>query len=289
MEAPAAARGASEPGVSAREVESPGDRERGRSWPRIRSSPKTVPRTLDKTLGKKKMSTAEIALFSLEEARKDHEDAIYEDFTSDAAKKRFKLSVAMGPVYQSRLRIGRLKILLIESANLPAADLGGKSDPYAKLILTGRNKYGDEWLPERRATIRSATVKKDLNPRWHETHEVSVPRHDTVLRVEVYDEDASSADDLLGWCEIPVRDLSFLGLVKRWFPLEVAEGFTAASAAVHLHLEYDVSALGEAASMLWAEQPKAKDATKFDVNLMYRCRSFCLFRPLSRSDPSHSG
>lgn len=219
---------------------------------------------------KVKMSATEVAAFARDEISKNHEDAVYDDYQSDAAKKRFKLSVTMGPVYQRRLRIGNLKILLIEAANLPAADLGGKSDPYAKLILTGKNKYGNEWVPERRTVIQSATVKKDLNPRWHESHDMAVPRHDSVLRVELYDEDASSADDLLGYVEIPVGELAFQGLVKRWFPITVTDDFTAASAAVHLHLEYDVSALGEACSMLWAEQPKAKDTTRFDVNLMYQ-------------------
>ena len=216
-----------------------------------------------------KMTTKEVVEFVASEARKDHEDNVYEDYLSDEAKKRFKLAVVMGPAYQQRLRIGKLKVKLIEAANLPAADLGGKSDPYARLIITGKNKYGNEWTEEKRQTWQSATVKKSLNPGWHEQCEFFVPRYDAVLRVEIYDLDVSSADDLLGSVEIPIKDLSFLGLVKRWVPLEIAEGFTAASAAVHLHLEYEVSALGEASSMLWAEQRKTKDATKFDINLLY--------------------
>ncbi|KAH8095424.1 C2 domain-containing protein [Aureococcus anophagefferens] len=185
------------------------------------------------------MTTKEVVEFVASEARKDHEDNVYEDYLSDEAKKRFKLAVVMGPAYQQRLRIGKLKVKLIEAANLPAADLGGKSDPYARLIITGKNKYGNEWTEEKRQTWQSATVKKSLNPGWHEQCEFFVPRYDAVLRVEIYDLDVSSADDLLGSVEIPIRDLSFLGLVKRWVPLEIAEGFTAASAAVHLHLEYE--------------------------------------------------
>ena len=106
------------------------------------AKPKKGPKLTENVKGAK-MGAAEVAKFVADELQMDHEDAVYEDYLSDAAKKRFKLGVILGPVYQQRLRIGKLKVRLIEAANLPAADLGGKSDPYARLIITGKNKHGD--------------------------------------------------------------------------------------------------------------------------------------------------
>ena len=294
---------------------------------------------------KRKMSTGQRLRFNMREVSRDHEDAVYEDFESDQAKNRFKVSLWLGPRYQQRLRIGCVRVRLIEAANLPAADLGGKSDPraaapkpsrrgvaapprprrgdsvrrsrlrrgesvetaatprlrrgdsveagrgyeflsrrrtagvgratntfarYVRMIMTGKNKHGDEWSDAWRSEQKSDVKKKTLNPYWYEDHEFFVRRHDAVLRVEVYDKDVQSEDDILGFVEIPVKDLSYLGLVKRWFPLEVPPEFEAPAAAVHLHIRYDVSALGEACSMLWAEQKKKPDSTPFDVNGMYR-------------------
>ena len=95
-----------------------------------------------------------------------------------------------------------------------------------------------------------------------------MPRHDAWLRVEVFDKDNQSTDDLLGSVEIQLKDLSHVGAVKRWFPLSVP-GHSETAAAIHLYLHYDVSALGEALSMVWAEQPKSTNKTPFDANRFY--------------------
>ena len=98
--------------------------------------------------------------------------------------------------YQHRLRIGRVQVKLIEAANLPAADLGGKSDPFARLILTGHNKYEEEWAPAHlgglRQEVQSKVVKKTLNPGWYEDHAFAVPRHDAKLLVQIFDKDDQS-------------------------------------------------------------------------------------------------
>ncbi|KAJ8610372.1 hypothetical protein CTAYLR_003875 [Chrysophaeum taylorii] len=200
------------------------------------------------------------------EARSVEKEDCYEDFRSDEAVWRFLKSPFLGPAYQQRLMIGRLSVKVIEAANLPAADLGGTSDPYVKLILTGRNKWDQEW--DHKQTWRTKTVKKDLCPRFHAETTFGVPRFDAVLRVEVYDSDVQSADDLLGSCEVPLKELAGRGLVKNWFSLKIETGFTAPSAAVHVHLHYDVSPLGEAVSMVWCEQRNKVEKPKFDINAM---------------------
>ena len=214
------------------------------------------------------MSRTQEIGFALRELWKTHED-VYHDYVGDERRVRYLLATWLGPKYQRQLRIGRLHVRLIEAANLPAADLGGTSDPYVVATLTGWNKYGDEWSMYGWRDAQTSCVKpKTLSPRWYEDKYFAVPRHDAWLRVEVFDKDNQSTDDLLGSVEIQLKDLSHVGAVKRWFPLSVP-GHAETAAAIHLYLHYDVSALGEALSMVWAEQPKQTNKTPFDANRFY--------------------
>ena len=215
-----------------------------------------------------RMSRTQEITFALRELWKTHED-VYHDYVGDERRVRYLLATWLGPKYQRQLRIGRLHVRLIEAANLPAADLGGTSDPYVVATLTGWNKYGDEWSMYGWRDAQTSQVKpKTLSPRWYEDKYFAVPRHDAWLRVEVFDKDNQSTDDLLGSVEIQLKDLSHVGAVKRWFPLTVP-GHSDTAAAIHLYLHYDVSALGEALSMVWAEQPKASNKVPFDANRFY--------------------
>ena len=75
------------------------------------------------------MSRTQEIGFALRELWKTHED-VYHDYVGDERRVRYLLATWLGPKYQRQLRIGRLHVRLIEAANLPAADLGGTSDPY---------------------------------------------------------------------------------------------------------------------------------------------------------------
>lgn len=191
-----------------------------------------------------------------------------EDYQSREAQRRFLLSPFMGAEKQRELTIGKLTVKVVEAANLPAADLGGTSDPYVKLTLTGRSRWNQEWDVDRRQVWQSKVVKKELCPLFHEETTFRVNRYDAVLRVEVFDSDVQSADDLLGSMEVRLEELAGRGLVKTWLALKVASGFSAPSAAVHLHVLYDASPLGEACSMVWFEQPRKVERAKFDINTL---------------------
>lgn len=168
----------------------------------------------------------------------------------------------LGAEYQRRLTIGKIFVRVVEAAHLPAADLGGTSDPYVKLTVVSGEMESSPW--------RTSVVKKQLNPLFHQDTEFLISRYDAILRVQVYDQDAQFSDDLLGSIDIPLADLAGRGLVKNWFLLIEEENVRSScnSAAIHLHLCYDVSPLGEAASMLWYAQPAIAGSPKFDVNKM---------------------
>lgn len=217
-----------------------------------------------------RLSRVQEVAFAARELYRGASDDVHHEYVGSERRVRYLLATYLGPKYQRQLRIGRLHVRLIEAANLHAADLGGTSDPYVVATLTGWNKYGDEWDDRYgwRATERSRVQTKTLSPRWYEDKYFAVPRHDAWLRVEVFDRDNQSTDDLLGSVEIPLRDLSHVGALKRWFPLAVPNGGDH-SAAIHLYLHYDVSALGEALSILWAEAPRDRSGGVFDANLFY--------------------
>jgi stromal membrane-associated protein len=90
------------------------------------------------------------------------------------------------------------------------------SDPYVILSLGAQRDQ--------------TTVKpSDLNPVWNEVLKISVPRNHGPLKLEVYDHDTFSADDIMGEAEIDLQpmitavmafgDTSRLGdmQIGRWF------------------------------------------------------------------------
>jgi hypothetical protein len=88
---------------------------------------------------------------------------------------------------ESMLNMGRLKIDVIDGANLPAADRNNFSDPYCRFLLNGRDIY------------KTDTKKKTLNPVYNETFETIVrSRTSAKLECHVYDWDFGDKDDFLG-------------------------------------------------------------------------------------------
>jgi len=91
---------------------------------------------------------------------------------------------------------GILKVLVWRAEGLHAGDLNGRSDPYV-LVHCGADSF------------RSQTKWKTLSPDFggfQALLPIWAVRHQQV-RVEIWDEDLGSADDLLGSVELPVSDL----------------------------------------------------------------------------------
>eukprot|EP01101_Sappina_pedata_P004074 TRINITY_DN166_c0_g1_i1.p2 TRINITY_DN166_c0_g1~~TRINITY_DN166_c0_g1_i1.p2 ORF type:complete len:179 (-),score=104.29 TRINITY_DN166_c0_g1_i1:97-633(-) len=87
----------------------------------------------------------------------------------------------------------RLFINVIKATNVLAKDRGNTSDPYVELDV------GD-------ITIKTAVIKKTLNPTWNQQFEVGVIRGETdKVEVEVKDKDILG-DDSLGRCSFDIKD-----------------------------------------------------------------------------------
>ncbi|CAL9136008.1 unnamed protein product [Musa textilis] len=89
--------------------------------------------------------------------------------------------------------LGNLKVKIVRGSNLAVRDML-TSDPYVVLIL-GQQKA-------------QTTVKKsNLNPVWNEELKFSIPQRYGALKLQVYDHDVLSADDIMGEAEIDLQPM----------------------------------------------------------------------------------
>eukprot|EP00475_Leptophrys_vorax_P028235 TRINITY_DN4076_c0_g1_i1.p1 TRINITY_DN4076_c0_g1~~TRINITY_DN4076_c0_g1_i1.p1 ORF type:complete len:1349 (+),score=476.66 TRINITY_DN4076_c0_g1_i1:26-4072(+) len=77
--------------------------------------------------------------------------------------------------------------------HLPAADVGGTSDPYVIVKASQQSK-------------QTEIIKKTLTPEWNQTFTFLLEKPE-VLKFDVYDWDRLSSDELLGDCELNTADL----------------------------------------------------------------------------------
>ncbi|KAG6549038.1 hypothetical protein Mapa_009481 [Marchantia paleacea] len=89
--------------------------------------------------------------------------------------------------------IGLLKIMILKGKDLAVRDVL-TSDPYVKAILGGQN-------------LKTHVVKSNLNPVWNEELMLSVPENIVPLKLQVYDYDTFSADDIMGEAEVDVSPM----------------------------------------------------------------------------------
>ncbi|KAL8139223.1 hypothetical protein V2J09_005244 [Rumex salicifolius] len=89
--------------------------------------------------------------------------------------------------------MGILKVKVIKGTNLAVRDMLS-SDPYVVLTLGHQ-------------TAQTSVMRSNLNPVWNEELMISVPRQFGSLKVEVFDHDTFSADDIMGVAEIDLQPL----------------------------------------------------------------------------------
>ncbi|CAN9506874.1 unnamed protein product [Ophioblennius macclurei] len=90
--------------------------------------------------------------------------------------------------------VGFLQIKVIKAADLLAADLNGKSDPFCVLELANNR-------------LQTHTVYKSLYPEWNQVFTFPVKDiHDSLL-VTLFDEDGDKAPDFLGKVAIPLLSI----------------------------------------------------------------------------------
>lgn len=89
--------------------------------------------------------------------------------------------------------IGMLKIKILRGTNLAIRDVLS-SDPYVVLML-GQQK------------VQTTVMKSNLNPVWNEELMLSVPQDFGTVKLQVYDQDTFSADDIMGEAEIDIQPI----------------------------------------------------------------------------------
>lgn len=87
--------------------------------------------------------------------------------------------------------IGNLKVKVVRGSNLAVRDML-TSDPYVVLMI-GQQKA--------QTTVKNS----NLNPVWNEELEFSIPQNYGALKLQVYDRDVISADDIMGEAEIDLQ------------------------------------------------------------------------------------
>lgn len=92
--------------------------------------------------------------------------------------------------------MGKLRVDVLDAADLPSADRNGYSDPYCKFRLGSENVF------------KTKVQKKTLHPAWNEFFETSVrSRIGADFHVDVYDWDFGDKADLLGSAKIDLESL----------------------------------------------------------------------------------
>eukprot|EP00268_Persea_americana_P018212 TRINITY_DN19014_c0_g1_i3.p2 TRINITY_DN19014_c0_g1~~TRINITY_DN19014_c0_g1_i3.p2 ORF type:complete len:163 (+),score=40.71 TRINITY_DN19014_c0_g1_i3:825-1313(+) len=89
--------------------------------------------------------------------------------------------------------IGLLKVKVIEGRNLAVRDFRS-SDPYV-VVSIGQQK------------AQTTVMKSNLNPVWKEDLMLSVPQNYGALKLQVFDHDTFSADDIMGEAEVDIQPL----------------------------------------------------------------------------------
>ncbi|XP_010529368.1 PREDICTED: probable ADP-ribosylation factor GTPase-activating protein AGD13 isoform X2 [Tarenaya hassleriana] len=89
--------------------------------------------------------------------------------------------------------MGMLKVTVKKGTNLAVRDMMS-SDPYVVLNLGHQ-------------TVQTAVMKSNLNPIWNQELMLSVPQDYSSVKLQVYDYDTFSADDIMGEAEIDIQPL----------------------------------------------------------------------------------
>ena len=109
-----------------------------------------------------------------------------------------QFKVTWVPLPPHLLQSGTLHVYLDKGVDLKSMDSNGKSDPYVKLTINGKEK-------------KSKTIKKTLNPVWDESFQWSGVLRDLIaapMSLVAMDYDFMSKDDPLGAVSVPLAALA---------------------------------------------------------------------------------
>ncbi|XP_010245698.1 PREDICTED: probable ADP-ribosylation factor GTPase-activating protein AGD13 isoform X1 [Nelumbo nucifera] len=90
--------------------------------------------------------------------------------------------------------IGLLKVKVVKGTNLAIRDMLS-SDPYVVLNVGKQQR------------VQTQVVHSNLNPIWNEELMLSVPQNYGPMKVQVFDHDTFSADDIMGEAEVDIQPM----------------------------------------------------------------------------------
>nr|XP_043620321.1 ADP-ribosylation factor GTPase-activating protein AGD12-like [Erigeron canadensis] len=112
---------------------------------------------------------------------------------SPSKKMSFRAPSSGSNAIQKPVTIGHVKITILQGANLAVRDMLS-SDPYVVVSL-GEQK------------AQTTIQKSNLNPIWNEELMLSIPEDYGPIKLQVFDYDTFSADDIMGEAEIDIQPM----------------------------------------------------------------------------------
>ena len=104
--------------------------------------------------------------------------------------------------FQTQNTTRLLRLTINKACDLVKKDIFGASDPYVQIYREMINNY-EAQSPSQKIR-KTATIRKTVNPEWHETFEIEVDPQKHELVLDVFDENRMTRDDFLGRVTLPV-------------------------------------------------------------------------------------
>lgn len=179
------------------------------------------------------------------------------------------------PVIEGRVHIGQLYVKIVEAIGLPSTD-SITSDPFVRVILTGKWSHGQEWGNDLKNIKCTKKKSRTLNPRWHETFVFNVCAPGAELVFEVYNYGQLSQPTKLGEASIPLTQIMDQRRHNKWIDLLLPEKLhraglnnDARAGRIHVLLHFKFSRMAEFCSYYSAEQPYVYEWPEFQAATLY--------------------
>ncbi|ETV74230.1 hypothetical protein, variant 1 [Aphanomyces astaci] len=185
------------------------------------------------------------------------------------------------PVANSgRVRIGQLYVKVVEAIGLPSTDAIANSitsDPFVKVVLTGRWSHGQEWSKELQSTKLTKRKSRTLNPRWHETFVFNVCAPGAELVLEVFNAgQLTQQATKLGQATVPLVDLMDQRRHNKWLDLQLPPTLhrhglnnDARAGRIHVLLHFKFARVAEFLSHFTAEERYTAPWPPFKAAILY--------------------
>jgi len=118
--------------------------------------------------------------------------------------------------------------MVVEAADVPKADLVGKTDAFTKLGLKGGE-----------LTQKTKTIDNSYSPNWSEKFVLYLndPKND-IFMIELWDEDVKN-NDIISKLEIPIGKFEQGKVVDDWWTLQPANKHFKEGGRIHIKFQID--------------------------------------------------